>query len=562
MKKLAKAIICVVLVAAISLSVFSFFAFKKGVISIEVNAGKIGDTAPNIVNNVNLWHMGESFYNPEITSDCNVFKFVEYIQLMQCTGGTEDRDLFKDPLDTTVTNDYDFTPLIKNCRGILKLGAKPHLKLGGVPLKFTKDYEMGGFGMNPYPPDDYNLYYNYINAIAKTLVEAFGLTEVQSWRFGVMTEYENKDWFKAKIKTDNEEELSKVSAEEYCKLYDYTVKALTDVLGEDICVGAHSMTVTEGLWDEEIFIKHVAQEKNYATGKIGTPIKFLAASFYDSCPGEYTSGKTLPETILFLKGLAEKYGLDGLIYGVDEGRILNGNSSGKVGSELLQRVTGYTWQASYDARLFKQGIDNGLDYFSSWGFLSNGLIDGYPTVSYHVAENLSKFSGGKMVEIDTKTNLALDVEADCLAVWDEDAHTLRIMVYNFKNDIDFKNELDINLNLNIPQFEGEEVVVNKNLVNDDCNFFDEWQEDRKTYGITDDKFAWSPDDPSLDNTATLADEEAIKIYKEKLRDKYIECSKLTPYKTTETVKDGKLTINETIGAGNVVFYEISMVSGS
>ncbi len=556
MKKWKIAVVAVVLVISMGVGIFSFLVFKKGKITITVNAETNSGTIPNIVSNVNLWHMGESFYDPEITSDYNVFEFVEYVQLMQCTGGTEDRDLFVDPLDTSTMTDYDFEPLIKNCAGILKLGAKPHLKLGGVPLKFTKGYEMGGFGMNPYPPDDYNIYYNYIKAITEALVEEFGIAEVQLWRFGVMTEYENKEWFKAKLDTEDEAELSQASAEAYCKLYDYTVKALTDVLGEDICVGAHSMTVTEGLWDETLFIRHVAQGKNYATGKIGTPIKFLAASFYDTRPGEYTEGKTLTETVAYLKNTAEQYGLDDLFYGIDEGRILNGNSRGTVGEELLQRVTGYTWQASYDARLFKQGIDSGLDYFSSWGFLSNGLTDGYPTVSYHVAENIAKFSGCNRVETVIESSLALGVESDCLAAWDEETQTLRVMVYNFKNDVDFKNKLEMELNLNIPQLDGKEVVITKYLVNDDCNYFDEWQQDRKTYDITDDKFAWSPDDPSLDNPTVLADEEAIKFYKGELRDKYIACSKLVPVEETQTVNNSTVTINETIDAGNVVFYEI------
>lgn len=60
----------------------------------------------------------------------------------------------------------------------------------------------------------------------------------------------------------------------------------------------------------------------------GTHISFLSASFYDSKPGEYTSGKTLPETIAFIKNCAEQNGLNDLIYGVDEGRLLCGNSAG------------------------------------------------------------------------------------------------------------------------------------------------------------------------------------------------------------------------------------------
>lgn len=123
----------------------------------------------------------------------------------------------------------------------------------------------------------------------------------------------------------------------------------------------------------------------------GTHISFLSASFYDSKPGEYTSGKTLPETIAFIKNCAEQNGLNDLIYGVDEGRLLCGNSAGTDDNQLLSRTVGYTWQAAYDARIFSQMINAGGDYFSSWDFLTGGLLEGIPTVSYHVASNISRF---------------------------------------------------------------------------------------------------------------------------------------------------------------------------
>ena len=56
---------------------------------------------------------------------------------MQCTGGAANRDLFKDPLDFDTLDDYDFSSLITSCKGILTYGAKPHLKLGSVPLKYS-----------------------------------------------------------------------------------------------------------------------------------------------------------------------------------------------------------------------------------------------------------------------------------------------------------------------------------------------------------------------------------------------------------------------------------------
>ncbi len=542
------------IVAFFSFFISSFCDLFKGISTAEitVDVEEMGDVIPNVVDNVNYWDMGATFINPEIKSENNVFEFVKYIQLMQCTGGTADRDLFVDPYDTSTMTDYKFDRLIGNCRGILELGAKPHLKLGGVPLKFTTGAEMGGFDMNVYPPDDYNVYYDYIRAITEALVAEFGADEVRTWRFGCMTEYENEAWFKAKSGDPAE------SAEAYCKLYDYTVQALVDVLGEDIFVGAHSMTVTEGLWDEEIFIRHVAEGTNYANGQKGTKISFLSASFYDSNPGKFTDGYTLPETIGYIKSTAEKYGLDNLIYGIDEGRILSGVTSGKDSDELLSRTTGYTYQAAYDARLFAQTINSGADYFSSWSFLSDGNLNGYPTVSYHVASNIAKFEGMKILSAEQRElKTGIKVEIGNLVAIDEETGTLRAMVYNFKNDLKFSKKADVTLN--IPAEDGKQYKVTQHLINDDCNFFDEWQEDRVKHNITDDCFAWSPDDPSLDNTITLSDEKAREIYMNDLRDKYIECSKLTPTESVIKAVDGQLTINAMLDANNVVFFEIEEV---
>jgi len=545
------------IMSAITAICFFFSSFpalfqKTSTAVIDVDTSSSGDVIPNVVDNVNVWHMGTQFYNAQRNEENDVFEFVKYVQLMQCTGGTPDRDLFVDPYDTSTLTDYKFDSLIENCRGILNLGAKPHLKLGGVPLKFTKNFEMGDFDMNVYPPDDFNAYYTYIRAIAQALVDEFGIQEVKTWRFGVMTEYENAQWFQAKSG------LPEDAAVAYCKLYDYTVQALIDVIGEDVFVGAHSMTVTEGLWDEEIFIRHVAEGTNYANGKKGSHICFLSASFYDSTPGEFTSGYTLPETISYLKTKAEKYGLKDLVFGIDEGRILSGTVSGADDSQLLNRTVGFTWQASYDARIFAQTIRAGGDYFSSWNFLTNGNLDGYPIISYHVAENIARFEGMKILSADTMAvKTSLKTEIGNLVAIDEETGNLRAMVYNFKNDLDYKGKADITLN--IPAEDGKKYKVTRYLVSDDCNYFDEWQEDRKKYNITDDCFAWSPDDPMIDSGTTLRDPEAREIYYTQLRDKYEKCAVLTPAEYEAEASDGKLSLDVILEAGNVVFFEIEEI---
>lgn len=538
---------------AIAVFFSSFFGIFSGLstYNYKIDTSKQEDTVPNIVDNLNVWDMGRQFIGAENYEKYNVYDFVEYVQLMQCTGGTAERDLFKDPYDTSTYTDYDFTRLIENCRGILNLGAKPHLKLGGVPIKFTSDYEFGDFGMNPYPPDDYKLYYEYIKAIAQALVDEFGVDEVRTWRFGCMTEFENKEWFYAKDKTPKSSEIA------YCKLYDYTVQALIDVIGEDVFVGAHCMGVTEGLWDERNFLKHCGTGTNYATGEKGSRICFVSASFYDSCPGTFTSGYTLPQLMRHLKKAADKYGLKNVIWGIDEGRILSGVNRGTDSDALNARITGYTWQAAYDARLFIQAVKSGYDYFSSWQFLTGGTRSGYPTMSYHVANNIYKFAGGKQVKVKGyHMNSGFGIESDCLTSWNDETQTLRIMAYNFKNDIDYKKSMNVNFNVKAPQLDGKTVTVTKYLLNDDCNFFDEWQEDRKTYGIGDDCFSWSPDDPIIESTATLKDYDARQLYFSQLRDRYEQCSVLTPVTEYIQVENGRLKLSETLEPGNVIFYDI------
>ena len=534
----------------------NLFGFSDRLDNYEftVDASQTGNVLANPASNVNIWSIdGNPFVNAKINEENNIFEFVNYVQFMQCTGGNAQRDLFVDPYDKTVLDDYDFSILINNCRGVLNLGAKPFLKLGSVPLKYSaKANTDAEFDTNIYPPDDYNVYYNYIAAIAQALVDEFGKEEVLTWRFGVMTEYENASWFMANSGDPDE------SAIEFCKLYDYTVAALTDVIGNDIFVGAHSMTVTEGLWDETVFIKHCANGTNYKTGKKGTRICYLSASFYDSTPGKFTDGKTLPETIAFLRNAAEKAGLENLIFGIDEGRILCGNTRGAVDDQLLTRTCGYTYQAAYDARLYAQMFENDINYFSSWSYLSNGLLEGNPTVSYHVAKNAAAFDGMMLAKTEkTGKGFIPKAEVNAVSAYDEESGTFRIMAYNFKNDVEYDKTADLSFTVNVPQYDGKSVKVTAYVVDDDCNYFDEWVEDRKTYGIGDDCFSWSPDDPQIDNPTTLSDPEAREIYKTELYDKYTECSKLVPSEKIVNVSDGKIVLDITLDPNAVVFYEIT-----
>ncbi len=540
-------------IAAVYYAVFGFFTSFNfcGRYAFNIDTSQLGGVVGNKASNINVWDMGTQFYNPSKNTDNDIFEFVEYVQLMQCTGGNPDRDLFKDPYDRSVPDDYDFEPLIKNCRGILSLGAKPHLKLGSVPMKYTSEYSIEYFSTNVYPPDDYGVYYDYIAAIAQALVDEFGKDEVLTWHFGVMTEYENSDWFLAKSRTAAD------TAVEFCRLYDCTVAALQNVIGENVYVGAHSMSVSEGLWDEEIFIRHCAEGTNYSTGKKGTRLCYLSASFYVSSPGDKNKGrKSLPDMFKELRGYAEKYRLYDLDYGVDEGRVLTGNSSGATSDELMLRAAGYSWQAAFDARLYGQMIDSDVDYFSYWGYFSGGLINGNPTVSYHVSDNIRKFRNSRLAKVKrTKNGCIFKAEVKAYAAFDENENILHIMAYNYRNKVNYKHSADVAFSISVPQLSDGEVTVTEYRINDDCNFFDEWQKDREKYGIDDSCFSWSPDDGNIE--AVLQDSEKRELYFNELAPGYKVCSTLTPVKTKAEIKNGKLDINTELGGNEVIFYEIN-----
>jgi hypothetical protein len=537
-------------------------SFVAGVIGMAVNktidveftvdTRERGDVIGNKLSNSNLWSLNSLLGEISIDKTADPTVFTEYIQLMTATGGNAERDLFVNPLDRNVLDDYDFSPLIAACGKILELGAKPHIKTGAVPLKLTADPVLGVFGVNVYPPDDYDRYYTYISAIAQALTDEFGRDEVLTWRFGVLTEYENKDWFMAKSGTPAD---SKVA---FCKLYDYTVAALQDTIGENVFVGAHSMSVAEGLWDERDFIEHCAKGANYKTGLTGTRICFLNASFYDRKPGE-AGDLTLPDTIKILRNKAECAGLTDLIYGVDEGRILSG-TRGAIAGDLNLRISGFTYQAGYDARLLKQMVDHDIDYFSSWGYTTNGHWGGLPTVSFHVADRFYEMAGSERATVKKCFLNLPQAEVDAVAGWDSQTNTIHIMAYNFKNKLDYKYSADMAFNITAPQFDGRTVRVTKYTVDDNANFFDDWQQDRKLYNITDDCFSWSPDDPAVDTATTLTAQWARDIYFNELRPKYETASMLVPVTETITVTNSLITLRATAAPNTVVFFKIEPIS--
>lgn len=510
-----------------------------------------GKRIGNKLSNVNVWTLG-SLTPPTEDEGADLSEFVEYIQFMQATGSSPKRDLFIHPDDRSILDDYNFEPLYKACKTALALGAKPHLKFS-VPAKYSSNPQDGDFRTNIYPPDDMDVYARFVAALARGLVERFGREEVLRWRFGVLTEFENPGWFKARSGDPDE------SREAYFKLYDYTVETLIENIGSEVFVGAHAMACSEGLWDERDLLNHCASGTNYKTGEKGTRIRFLAASFYDVRPGE-PNKISLPETIARLRARAEEVGLNNLIYGVDEGRILFGVHRGTQADHLSWRTVGRTYQAAYDARLLKQMVEHDIDYFSAWSYSSGNLYHGYPTVGYYVAKNFARFRDAKNLRVETAaSNLPEGVEAGAVAGIDPDGQTLRVMAYQFKDDYDYAGRVAATFDASVPAFANRTVEVTETVIDDRTNFFVQWEKDRKELGLGDLFGAWSPDDAELDGASTLGDPKTAEIYRTKLRGSYRKiANSLKPRVFTIPVdSEGRFRLETELDRQAVVFWTVT-----
>jgi hypothetical protein len=471
---------------------------------------------------------------------------------MTATGGNATRDLFLDPNDRNTLTDYAFEPLLAACRHIVAVGMKPMIKTGAVPLKFCAAPNIGTFGVNTLPPDDFNAYHTYIKAIGLALVGEFGMDEVKTWSFGVLTEFENWDWYYIPGPSGAADvQASKLA---YFKLYDYTVDALQQALGrENLTIGAHAMQCVAGMWPVQDFINHCAKGNNYATGATGTQLDFLAASFYDVKPGEFAGQKDLAATVGQLKKWAKDAGLTGLRFGVDEGRILGGADD----KELSARVVAMSYQGAADARMFKTMIENDIDWFANWDGATDMWNMGPEPVSTHVAFLGYRMHADRYIRPKTRgIPMHWRSRVNGVGGYDSAANTARFMVYNFHPDPDTKTAEPVRVTIKgLEAIDSTTVTVREYVIDDDhANFWPLWWQDQLDRGLTDADYGWSK--YSNHPLSVLQNHADQQFFRDNLA-RYREAAELKYTETEVAVEGGKITLTPTLQHHGVVFYEIA-----
>lgn len=115
---------------------------------------------------------------------------------------------------------YNFSYVDQIYDGLLEHGFKPFVELGFMPPELTSDpAALHPFWYHPNiaPPKDYAEWDAMIGALAKHLVERYGIDEVASWYFEVWNEPNIGFW------------VGKPAQSSYFTLYDHTARALKAV---------------------------------------------------------------------------------------------------------------------------------------------------------------------------------------------------------------------------------------------------------------------------------------------------------------------------------------------
>jgi xylan 1,4-beta-xylosidase len=179
---------------------------------------------------------------------------------------------------------YDWTILERIFDTYLERGVRPYAQIGFMPKDLSTKPEPYQHKWTPraryeeiytgwaYPPKDYQKWAELVFQWVKRSVERYGRAEVERWYWEVWNEPNIGYW--------------RGTPEEFRKLHDYAVDAVRRAL-PTAKVGGPDTAGSGGRF-MRAFLEHCLRGTNHATGKIGTPLDFLA--FHAKGAPVYTNG--------------------------------------------------------------------------------------------------------------------------------------------------------------------------------------------------------------------------------------------------------------------------------
>jgi xylan 1,4-beta-xylosidase len=167
---------------------------------------------------------------------------------------------------------YNWTILDRIFDTYLANGVRPYVQIGFMPKDLSTKPEPYQHKWTPtarydeiytgwaYPPKDYSRWAELVYQWVKHCVERYGRAEVETWYWEVWNEANIGYW--------------RGTPEEFRKLHDYAIDGVRRAL-PTARVGGPDTAGHGGGW-MRAFLDHSLRGTNYATGKQGTPLDFVA----------------------------------------------------------------------------------------------------------------------------------------------------------------------------------------------------------------------------------------------------------------------------------------------
>lgn len=167
---------------------------------------------------------------------------------------------------------YNWTILDRIFDTYLERGVRPYAQIGFMPQALSIKPEPYQHRWTPrakydeiytgwaYPPKDYSRWAELVYQWTRHCVERYGTNEVKSWYWEVWNEPNIGYW--------------RGTPAEFRKLHDYAIDAVRRAFPE-ARVGGPDVAGSGGRFMRE-FLEHCLRGTNHATGKVGTPLDFVA----------------------------------------------------------------------------------------------------------------------------------------------------------------------------------------------------------------------------------------------------------------------------------------------
>lgn len=340
-----------------------------------------------------------------------------------------------------------------------------------------------------YPPNDYKKWSELIYKWVTHCVERYGEEKVKTWYWEVWNEPNISYW--------------KGTMKEYFKLYDYTVDAVKKALPSAKVGGP---TSTGPRWNKaadflKSFLQHCVDGQNYATGKKGAPLDYI--TFHAKGDPKVVDGHVQMNMAVQLQDVAKGFEIVSSFSSLKKLPIIIGEfdpegcAACSVNFSPQNAYRNGTMYSSYTAASFAQlyvmvkEYDVNLEGAVSWSFEfeDQPWFGGFRDLATNGVDkpvlNVFRMFGmmkGSMLEVNNSNSLSLQSIIDSSVRGKSYinglstiyAHNMYIMLWNYHDDENKKN--DAHVNLILKNITAKNITLSSYLVDEDhSNAYTLWK---------------------------------------------------------------------------------------